>query len=262
MRVQLAVIACAVAPLVAAQDLEEESAGTGDARATIARALAAMGGPDAARAVRAAALSVQTAAEAPRERHTLVLAGRQLHQASRGQDGVGFDVTLARDQAFLCDRGPDGTVSFLEDLAIEDAREVAYERDLLWMPLLLAQLADDPAAALEHKGKNSAGEEVLKATITPAPGNPGALPFVVRLRFAADTGLLAGAMGVIPCGSDAGKKRWLSYRDPQRVGALTLPHLLVDQRGEGEAAREVPVGWELDPQVDAALFARPKLEAE
>lgn len=240
------------------EDLDEGLQGAGDPRQVLARAVEGMGGAEALRAVTTAALSFDAGGEAGlRERHTLALAGRKLHYASRDSERVGFDVVIARDLAFLCDRGPDGTATYVDDLTPDDAREGAYERDMLFMPLLLAQLAADPRAQLEHKGKNSQGEEVVKAIVTPAEGNPGAAPFIVRLRFDPATGLLTTAMGTIPCGADEGRKRYLSYQEPKKVGRLTLPHRYADQRGKDVAPREVAVAWTLDVPVDASTFARP-----
>ncbi len=248
--------------LVRAQDEEDLDEGLegsqGDPRQVLVRAVEAMGGAQALRSLATAALSFEADGDAGlRERHTLALDGRRLHYASRDTGGVGFDVVIARGLAFLCDRGPDGTCTYVEDLTPDDAREGAYERDMLFMPLLLPALAIDPRAQLEHKGKNSTGEEVVKAIIGPAEGNPGAAPFIVRLRFDPATGLLTTAMGVVPCGADEGRKRYLSYQEWKRVGRLTLPHRYADQRGKDVAAREVAVTWTLDAPVDASTFARP-----
>lgn len=246
-----------------AQDESDEmdeglEGGPGDPRQALLRAIEAMGGAAAVRSVGTAALSFEAGGEAGlRERHTLALAGRKLHYASRDASGVGFDVVIAGPLAFLCDRGPNGAATYVEDLSPDDAREGAYERDMLFMPLLLPVLADDPRAQLEHKGKNSQGEEVVKAIVHPAAGNPGGAPFIVRLRFDPATGLLTTAMGTIPFGVDAGRKRYLSYQEPRKVGALTLPHRYADQRGKDVAAREVAVTWALDVPVDASTFARP-----
>lgn len=240
-------------------DMDEGLEGAaGDPRQVLVRAIEAMGGADALRAVRSAALSFDAGGEAGlRERHTLELAGRKLHYASRDTAKVGFDVVIAGPLAFLCDRGPEGGATYVEDLTPDDAREGAYERDVLFMPLLLPALLADPRAQLEHKGKNSTGEEVVKAIVHPAGGNPGAAPFIVRLRFDPATGLLTTAMGTIPCGADEGRKRYLSYQEPKQVGRLTLPHRYADQRGKDVAAREVAVEWALDVPVDASTFARP-----
>lgn len=232
-------------------------------RLVLLRAIDAMGGEDALRALKAATLSIERPSEesATRERHTLRVEGRQLHYALRGADGVGFDVVLAGPQAFLCDRGPEGQATHVEDLAADDAREAAYERDLLFMPLLLPALARDPQAALEHKGESSAGEEVIRAVVRPAPGNPGAAPFVIRLRFEPSSGLLTAAMGVVPCGANEGVKRYVEYREPKRVGALTLPHRYADQYGKVATMRDHPVAWTLDPALEPALFTRPTIVA-
>ena len=267
----LAATACALGALVApplgpaaarAQDEDELDEGLdasrGDPRQVLLRALEAMGGADALRALRSAALSFDAEGEAGlRERHTLQVEGRLLHYASRDPGGVGFDVVIARAAAFLCDRGPDGQATYVEDLTSDDAREGAYERDMLFMPLLLPGLVGEARAQLEHKGKSSTGEEVIKAVVHPAPGNPGAAPFVVRLRFDPTSGLLTTAMGTIPCGADQGRKRYLSYLEPRRVGPLVLPHRYADLRSKDVAPRDVPVAWALDAPVEAALFARP-----
>jgi hypothetical protein len=240
------------------QDLEDTRR---EPRLVLVRAIEAMGGEAAVRALKAAALSIERPSEesATRERHTLRLDGRLLHYALRGGDGVGFDVVLAGPQAFLCDRGPPpgSRATHVEDLAPDDAREAAYERDLLFMPLLLPALANDPAAGLEHKGRSSAGEEVIRAVVRPAPGNPGAAPFVIRLRFDATSGLLSAAMSIVPCGTNEGMKRYVEYREPKQVGALTLPHRYADQYGKVATVRDYPVAWTLDPAVEPALFARP-----
>lgn len=253
--------------LARAQDDDELDDGLEGARReprlVLLRAIEAMGGEDAVRALKSATLAIERPAEesATRERHTLRLDGRHLHYALRGADGVGFDVVLAGSQAFLCDRGPEGQATHVEDLSADDAREAAYERDLLFMPLLLVALANDPEAGLEHKGKNSAGEEVVRALVRPAVGNPGGAPFVVRLRFAPDTGLLTAAMGVVPCGANEGVKRYVEYREPKKVGALTLPHRYADQYGKSATMRDHPVAWTLDPALEATLFTRPAIAA-
>ncbi|MBX3469217.1 MAG: hypothetical protein KF878_20275 [Planctomycetes bacterium] len=252
-----------VADRVQAQDDELDEGlegGQGEPRQVLQRAIEAMGGADALKAVVGAALTFDGGADAGvSERHTLRLDGRQLHYASRDAGGAGFDVVLARGAAFLCDRGPDGQATYVEDLAPEDAREAAYERDMLFMPLLLPSLLADPRAALEHKGKSSQGEAVIKAVVHPAEGNPGATPFLVRLRFDPTSGLLTTAMGTIPCGADQGRKRYLGFLEPKRAGRLLLPHRYADQRSKDVAPREVAVAWALDAAVEPALFQRPTL---
>jgi hypothetical protein len=251
-----------------AQDEDDEGLqqSPGDPQKLVLRAVDAMGGLAAVRAIGAAALDLQTSAapdDGPtiRERHTLRVDGRLLHYASRQPDGVGFDLVVARTLAFVCDRGPDGKASYVEDLSAEDAREGAYERDMLFLPLLLPTLALDPRAQLDHRGKTSLGEEVVRAVIQPAEGNPGAAPFIVRLRFDPASGALTGAMGTIPCGQDRGKKRYLTFRDPTRTGALLLPRAYVDQRDKDEEGRELAVTWTLDPPLTPDLFERPAVPA-
>lgn len=256
---------------------EEEDDGLGaaapaEARAVVARGLEAMGGLAEVEALKAAALRIEAGEGAVQERHTLRLAGRFLHYASRQPNRTGFDVVLAGPVAFLCDRDPEGKATYVEDLAPQDAREGAYERDVLFMPLLLAALVKDAKAGLEHKGRTSAGEDVVKATVLPAEGAAGE-PFVLRLKFDPQSKRLAGVMGVIPCGADAGKKRYLGFLEWRQLEGkkLWLPHRISDARdrtgpgGAGaraESAREYAVAWELDPALDAALFERPKLEKE
>ncbi|MCO5171688.1 MAG: hypothetical protein M9894_35745 [Planctomycetes bacterium] len=264
--VALALAAAGAAGVVARAQAQDDDmdegleGGAGEPKAVLQRAIDAMGGADALRALTAVAVTFDGGAEAGiTERHVLRLEGRQLHYASRDAGGAGFDVVIARGLAFLCDRGPDGKATFVDDLTAEDAREGAYERDMLFMPLLLPSLLADPRAALEHKGKSSQGEAVIKAVVHPVEGNPGATPFLVRLRFDPTSGLLTTAMGTVPCGADQGRKRYLSFQEPKRVGRLVLPHRYADQRAKDVAPREVAVSWALDAAAEPALFQRPTL---
>lgn len=243
---------------VSAQE-EDEGLGTAapaEARAVLARGIEAMGGFQATSAIRAAVLTMEAAKGAVQERHTLRLAGRHLHYASRQPNGAGFDVVLAGPLGFLCDRGPDGASTYSEELAPEDVKEGAYERDVLFMPLLLGLLLEDPRSSLEHRGRNSVGEVVVKATVPPA-AEQKADPFVVRLKFDPTSRRLTGVMGTVPLGAEAGRKRYVTFDDWRQVGAVLLPHRLLDARDPEAPPRQVDVSWTLDPALDPALFTRP-----
>lgn len=248
-----------------AQD-EDEGVGIGpaptEARALVARAVEAMGGRERVSALKAAVMTVEAAQGEVQERHTLRLEGRFLHYSSRRPSGAGFDVVLARGLAFLCDRDDQGAATYLEDLGVEDAVEGGYERDILFMPLLLPLLLEQ-RARMDYRGRTSEGDEVVRALIEPPEGAPGR-PFVIRLRFDKETHLLTAAMGVVPLGYDKGKKRYCEYRDYREVagpgGALKLPAELSDQRGkENEEPRTFKVRWSLDPDLPATLWLKPKL---
>lgn len=246
----------------AAQEEDEGlgSAAPAEARAVVARAIEAMGGFEALSALRTAALTIEADANAVQERHVLKLAGRHLHYASRQPSGAGFDVVLAGAVGFLCDRRPDGSSTYSEDLAPADVQEGAYERDVLFMPLLLGQLLVDPRSGLEHKGRNSVGEVVVKATVPPA-AEQKADPFIVRLKFDPASRRLTGVMGAIPLGAEAGRKRYVTFDDWRQVGPVHLPHRLVDARNPEAPPREIRVTWALDPALDPNLFSRPATTA-
>lgn len=246
-------------PAQAAAQEEDEGLGTAapaEARAVVARGIEAMGGFQATSAIRAAVLKIEAGQAAVQERHTLKLAGRHLHYASRQPSGAGFDVVLAGPLGFLCDRAPDGSSTYSEDLSPEDVKEGAYERDVLFMPLLLGALLEDPRSSLEHRGRNSIGDVVVKATVPPA-ADQQADPFVVRLKFDPTSRRLTGVMGTVPLGAEAGRKRYVTFDDWRKVGAVLLPHRLLDARDPEQPPREVVVSWTLDPTLDPSLFTRP-----
>ncbi|RMG07120.1 MAG: hypothetical protein D6731_24335 [Planctomycetota bacterium] len=251
---------CAGAPARAQDDDPGLGPGPGSAPALLERAVEAMGGEDALRAVSTAVLRIVPSKSAPLlERHSLRLRGRWMHYASRRRSGAGFDVVLAGPQAFLCDRDATGRATYVEDLAPADAREGGYERDILFMPLLLVHLLD-ARAPMDARGPNSVGDEVVRVRIPPA--GPHDAPFVIRLRFDADTHLLRASMGAIPWGTDKGKKRYCFYEDyrPLGRGGILLPHRYSDQRGKKARPRKFRVEWELDRKLPGALFLRPRVE--
>lgn len=247
-----------------ADDDENGSAGIGlapgEATATVTRAILAMGARDAR--LQNAVMTVQAEGPELRERHTLRLDGRYMHYASRRPSGAGFDVVLARRAAFLTDRNPAGEVTYVEDLGEHDAQEGAYERDVLFMPLLLPTLLER-GARMESRGRNSVGDEVIRALVPPAVESP-AQPFVIRLRFAKDTGFLVSAMGVVPCGADQGKKRYCTFDDYRKVEGsdVYLPHTISDQRGKDQTPRTFKVRWTLNADLPATLFVRPHAPSE
>ncbi len=245
-----------------AQDVDDEGlpAAPGEARTVVGKSLEAMGGAEAVGAVRAAAIAIEPAEGGPRERHSLRLEGRLFHYQSRHAGGTGFDIVLARDLAVLSDRGPEGQVTYVEDLAADDAREGGYERDVLFMPLLLPALLADARAQLDHRGKTTTGEDVVRALVHPPEGAAGE-PYYLRLRFDPETRLLSGVMGAIPVGRDAGRKRYVTFLDWRPVGKLKLPHKFVDKRDKDAPPREVVIAWTLDPELPADLFTRPAAPA-
>jgi len=231
-----------------------------EARAVVARALQAMGGREAVAALQVAVMSVDPAGGELRERHTLVVPRRLMHYGSRRPSGAGFDVVLGGQGGFLCDRDKEGRATYVEDLAPDDVLEGGYERDVLFMPLLLHGLLDQ-RARMDYRGRNTAGEEVVRALIEAPAGGEGR-PFTIRLRFDAKTGLLAAAMGVVPWGQDKGKKRYCEYHDyaPVEGGSgIMLPTRLADQRGSDEHPRTFRVRWTIDPKLPPDLFARPEV---
>jgi hypothetical protein len=231
-----------------------------EARAIIARAVRAMGGKEALLELRTAVMSVDPSEKARiQERHSLKLKGRWMHYASRRRSGAGFDVILARGQTFLCDRDPKGNATYVEDLTPRDAKEGSYERDILFMPLLLVLLLEKNAR-MDYRGKNSVGDVVIRAQVRP-PDKSGQ-PFVIRLRFDKTTHLLTAAMGTVPWGTDKGKKRYCFYSDYRAVGpkGIKLPHELKDQRGKSARARTFTVTWELDKALPPEMFLRPNVE--
>ena len=251
------------APRAGAQD-DDSAEGIGpapsEARAVIERAIEAMGGRAALDAVGNAALTVQAPAEQVQEQHTLRVDGRFMHYASRRPSGAGFDVVIARELAFLCDRDPKGVATYVVDLSPDDLVEGSYERDILFMPLLLPALLER-GARMDYRGRNSEGHEVVRALVPPAVGGPGR-PFVIRLLFDKDTSLLASAMGIVPLGHDKGKKRYCDYRDYAPVGPLKLPHTIHDARGKDDQARTFPVTWRVNASLPPEKFLRPHVPEE
>jgi len=261
--VAAAVVMCA--PAAPAQDDEEDDRPdrAGDpvrAREIVSEAIEAMGGREALARVRAAALQIESGMQVA-EQHRLVLDGRLLHYSSRRASGAGFDVVLARDRAFICDRDAAGDATLVEDLDAADAVEGAYERDVLFMPLLLLALLEDPEARLDYRGPNSVGDPVVRALVRPPADGLGE-PFVIRLRFDEETGLLTTAMGTIPHGADQGKKRYCSFLDYGPVGPLRLPAKVSDMRGKDAPARDYGIRWDLEPDVTPAMFERPEVVEE
>jgi hypothetical protein len=226
----------------------------------VVRAVEAMGGRAALAQIRSAVMTVDAEPNQIQERHTLRLEGRYLHYASRRPSGAGFDVVLAREQAFLCDRDPEGNASYVEELTPQDAQEGAYERDILFMPLLLPLLLEE-RARLDYRGRNSVGDDIVRALIRPPPLSSGE-PFVVRLRFDHRTHLLTSTMGIVPRGVDKGKKRYCRYGDYRLVKGrevrTLLPHRISDQRGKDESSREFDVEWRLNVELSAELFLKPR----
>lgn len=231
-------------------------------RAVIMKAVEAMGGPRALAAVKAATLAIDPEGAPIIESHTLRVEGRLMHYASRRKSGAGFDVVVGGGQAFLCDRSKEGDATYVEDLNPDDALEGAYERDVLFMPFMLLELARKDAK-LEYRGTNSEGHPVVKALIEPDPAARDEKPFTIRLRFDKDSHLLVSAMGVVPLGQDKGKKRYYEYADygPFEVGGqkLLLPRKISDQRGKDAKARDFKAKWLLNPELSPSLFIRPQV---
>jgi hypothetical protein len=214
-----------------------------------------MGGEAGLKRLQSAAMVVEAKKGQVKERHTLRLRGRYMHYASRRPSGAGFDVVLARGQSFLCDRDAKGVVTYVEDLRDVDAKEGSYERDILFMPLLLPLLLKK-RARMQFVSKNSVGDSVVRAMIRPPEESDGE-PFTIRLRFDKDTDLLVAAMGTVPWGADKGKKRYCFYDDYRSVGrGLKLPHALKDQRGKDARPRSFSVRWELDADLAPAMWLR------
>jgi hypothetical protein len=256
-RVALLAAAAAAATAIATPSVQGQGldAAPREARAFVARAIEAMGGLERLRSLRTVAMVANM--EKLTERHTLQLRSRFMHYASRRRSGAGFDVVLG-DKTFICDRDRRGQATYVEDLSPEDAGEGAYERDVLFLPLLLPQLLDDPGARLDFRGPNSKGDPIVRAAIRTPRGAPGR-PFWVRLRFDKHSYHLVQSMGLIPVGADKGQKRYCSYLDYERTaGGLVLPGRYADQRGEAEP-REYGVSWELEPEGAAQLFVKPKV---
>jgi hypothetical protein len=230
-----------------------------EAKAIVAKAVIAMGGRPALSDVKVVIMAVDAKPGRIRESHTLKLAGRFMHYASRRSSGAGFDVVLARGKSFLCDRNAKGEVTYVEDLTARDAKEGSYERDIMFMPLLLTLLMEKNAR-MDYRGKNSVGDSIVRAQIRPPSAKTGD-PFVIRLRFEKASGLLRAAMGTVPWGTDKGKKRYCFYEDYRfvKVGSsrIRLPTKLKDQRGKSSKPREFGVSWKVNPPVPAATFKRP-----
>lgn len=232
------------------------------ARKLVMKAVDAMGGPRALASVKTAILAIDPEGAPILERHTLRVDGRLMHYGSRRKSGAGFDVVVGGGQAFLCDRSKEGDATYVEDLNPKDALEGAYERDVLFMPFMLLQLASKDAK-LDYRGTNSEGHHVVKALIEPDPAARGERPFAIRLRFHKDTGLLIASMGVVPLGQDKGKKRYYEYLDyaPVRFGSdqLLLPRKISDQRGKDADPRVFKAKWLLNTEVSPSLFVRPQV---
>lgn len=250
---------CLAGAEAAAQEEEGLGPAPNEARAVVARAVQSMGGRKALAGVRVAVMSVDPAGGEIRERHTLIVPRRLMHYGSRRPSGAGFDVVLGPDRGFLCDRDKSGQATYVEDLAPDDVLEGGYERDILFMPFLLPQLLEG-GARMDYRGKNSEGEEVVRALIEAPRGSEGR-PFTIRLRFDPVTHLLTAAMGVVPWGQDKGKKRYCEYRDYAPIDGtpVRLPGRLADQRGRDEHPRTFRVKWTLNPDLPDDLFKRPEL---
>jgi hypothetical protein len=236
-----------------------------EARAVIARALKALGGKEALKLVKTVVMTVDPKKSPIKERHVLRVAGRVMHYASRRKSGAGFDVVVGSGQAFLCDRNKAGQATFVEELSRTDTREGAYERDMLFMPFVLMQLMGKDSK-MDYRGRNSKGHEIIRARINPPKGAKREKPFTIRLRFHKDTHLPLAAMGIVPLGQDKGKKRYCEYRDyvPVRFGRYTLklPKTIDDQRGKGLPSRTFSVRWQINANLPAALFVRPRLKKD
>lgn len=247
-----------------AQAQKRDSGGVGpapaEARAVVLKAVEAMGGKAAVESVRTAIMTVDAKKTKIQEQHSLQLKGRYMHYASRRASGAGFDVVLAKGRTFLCDRNRKGEVTYVEDLSALDAKEGSYERDIMFMPLLLPLLLEKNAR-MDVRGKNSKGDLVVRAQIRPPSPKTGE-PFVIRLRFDRQTHLLTAAMGTVPWGTDKGKKRYCYYDQYRatRLNGVKLPHLIKDQRGKAAKPRAFGVTWELNKQFPKAKFLRPNLE--
>lgn len=268
-RIPLLVVPLLALPSAALAQKKDDDAGIGpapkEARAVVARAVRAMGGKRALLAVVNAAMTVKVKKGQIQERHTLKVDGRVMHYRSRRASGAGFDVVVGGGQAFLCDRSKQGRATFVQDLKGRDAVEGAYERDVLFMPVLLAFLLKDKAR-MDYRGKNSKGDLVVRARITPTKRAKQERRFTIRLLFDKKTHMLTSAMGVVPWGHDKGKKRYCTYSDYKVVKRtklkrrILLPHTLSDQRGRKEKARVFQVRWELNATLSTSLFVRPSLK--
>jgi hypothetical protein len=231
-----------------------------EAKAIVGKAVTAMGGRPALSDVAVAVMVVDAKPGRIKESHTLKLNGRFMHYASRRSSGAGFDVVLARGKSFLCDRNAKGQVTYVEDLTARDAKEGSYERDIMFMPLLLPLLLEKNAR-MDYRGKNSVGDPIVRAQIRP-PSTKTGDPFVIRLRFDKESGMLRAAMGTVPWGTDKGKKRYCFYEDYRGVDVgsnrIRLPTKLKDQRGKSKKPREFGVSWKINPSLGADAFKRPK----
>ncbi|MGE0707105.1 MAG: hypothetical protein AB7N76_34885 [Planctomycetota bacterium] len=249
----------------AQDDDDDEGVGPAplEARAVVARAVKALGGKEALEAVRTATLLIDPKDGPIRERHVLRVEGRVMHYASRRKSGAGFDVVVGGGQAFLCDRDAKGVATFVEDLNEKDTCEGAYERDILFLPLLLLGLLEDKDAKMDYRGRNSKGHEVIRARISPPPGAKHERPFTIRIQIDKDTNLPVAAMGIVPLGQDKGKKRYCEYQDYAEVsvgrGKVRLPRTIHDQRGKGLPSRTFQVRWQLNPELPPSLFVRPQV---
>jgi hypothetical protein len=227
----------------------------------VEKAVLAMGGARAVEDVKTAVMTVGAKPGQIQECHSLKLAGRSMHYASRRSSGAGFDVVLSGGRSFLCDRNAKGEATYVEDLSARDAKEGSYERDIMFMPLLLTLLLDKNAR-MDYRGKNSVGDFIVRAQIRPPRAKNGE-PFVIRLRFDRQSHLLTAAMGTVPWGTDKGKKRYCFYGGYKsvRVGSarVRLPHELKDQRGKDTKAREFKVTWELNKRLPPEFFLRPNV---
>ena len=227
-----------------------------EARAFLARAVEAMGGAQRLAGLRAVAMVADHGKLT--ETHTLAFPQRYMHYASRRRSGAGFDVVLG-ERAFICDRDREGQATYVEDLSDDDANEGAYERDILFMPLLLPQLLADPGSRLEYRGENSAGDPIVRAAVRPPRGTPGK-PFWIRLRFDKRSHHLVQSMGLVPCGANTGQKRYTSYLEPREAqGGLVLPTQYEDQRDEQEP-RRFTVTWRFGVEGVSALFSKPDVD--
>ncbi|MDC3379345.1 hypothetical protein OAX78_03590, partial [Planctomycetota bacterium] len=256
-------IALGVAAWVATAHAQDGDEGLGPApgepRAVLSAALEAMGGRATLSRVRTAVVTIDNGPGQVRERYVLRSEGRFFHYSSRRQSGAGFDVVLTGPVSFLCDRKADGSARRVEELPAADTGEAAYERDVLFMPLLLPALLADEGSRLQLRGLNSAGEQVVRAVVRPPRGAVGE-PFVVRLKFNPETKLPVGVMGAIPSGPEEGKKRYTDFSDYREVGGLTLPHGYSDARGRDAEPREFSVSWTVNPDLPPDLFVRPRTE--
>jgi hypothetical protein len=260
------VLMCAVLGPVVPALAQDDEAGldprtSAQAREILGQAVEAMGGRRVLQRITTAVLDVESPG-ALRERHSLRMDGRYLHYSCRRPSGRGFQVVLARGLTFLCDCDSEGDPLRVEDLSEADAQEGAYERDTLFMPLLLLSLLEDPSTPLDYRGTNSEGEEVIRVLIRPPFEDDPGRPFLVRMRFDPDTHLLKAAMGNIPCGRDTGLKRWFTYDGWEEVArGIILPTRYGDQRGEDMPVNEYGVSWQLNREFAPTMFTRPHVPA-